>query len=62
MRKTIRNRALGATLGVVTIASLSLTGAMTTAQAAPAKETAKAAAAGDVSSAATLSKAAKAAG
>jgi V8-like Glu-specific endopeptidase len=66
MRKTITNRALGATLGVLTIASMSLGVAATSAQAAPAKPIAHAlkgaAATGNASSASLLSSAALAAG
>jgi len=63
MQKTIRNRALGATLGVLTIASLSVAAAVTGAQAAPKPEADKTKAAStSVSSDSTLSPAAKAAG
>jgi V8-like Glu-specific endopeptidase len=64
MHKTIRNRALGATLGVLTIASLSLAAAVTGAEAAPkpVAEKTKSAASANVSSDSTVSAAAKAAG
>lgn len=59
MRKTIRNRALGATLGVLTVASLSISVAATTANAAApvAKQTS-----GDIASVSALSPAAQKAG
>jgi len=60
MRKTIRNRALGATLGVLTIASLSVSIAATTANAAA--PVAKQATSGDITSVSAASPAAQKAG
>ena len=61
MRKTVRNRALGVTLGVLTIASLSVSVAATTASADPVAST-KAVATGDVSSDSPVTRAARKAG